>query len=93
MQASITQKARSAIQSLLPPIVLPKAKKPIKQTPKKNPATVGTTLKKSDHPDDIKCLLIDRSTLPPGDRLVHNPYKINLKGESLRKKAGQFDDY
>lgn len=31
------------------------------------PGRVGSTLKKIDHPDDIKYLLVDRSTLPPGD--------------------------
>ena len=31
------------------------------------PGRVGRTLKKTDHPDDIKCLSVDRSTLPPGD--------------------------
>jgi transposase len=31
---------------------------------------VGTTLKKTDHPDDIKYLSVDRNTLPPGDYRV-----------------------
>lgn len=34
------------------------------------PGRVGRTLKKTDNPDAIKCLLVDRSTLPPGDYRV-----------------------
>ena len=34
------------------------------------PGRVGSTLKKIDHPDDIKYLSVDRSTLPPGDYRV-----------------------
>lgn len=34
------------------------------------PGRVGTTLKKTDHPDDIKYLSVDRSTLPPDDYRV-----------------------
>ena len=48
-------------------------------------STFGVSLKGGDyHPTLADAIL---------DRLVHNAYKINLKGESMRKKKNQLTSF
>jgi hypothetical protein len=49
------------------------------------PGRVGSTLKKTDRPDDIKYLSVNRSTLPPGDY-------AHLTPEHLAEYAGKISN-